>query len=43
MEVFLKALAARIQSGQMEIGDVPEVCREDVEGLLAEEPEEAED
>lgn len=43
MEVFLKALAAQIKDGQMEIGDVPEVYREEVEGLLAEEPEEAED
>lgn len=35
MEVFLKALAARIEDGQMEIGDVPEVYREEVEAELS--------
>lgn len=39
MEVFLKALAARIDAGQMEIEDVPEAYREEVREMLAVEPE----
>lgn len=34
-EVFLKALAARIEDGQMEIIQVPEVYREAVEQELS--------
>ena len=39
MEVFLKALAARIDAVQMDIGDVPEAYREEVVEMLAGEPE----
>jgi len=38
MEVFLKALAARIDAGQMEIEQVPEAYRGEVALLL--EPQE---
>lgn len=36
MEVFLKALAARIEAGQMEIGDVPEAYREAIQEKIDE-------